>query len=177
MSCWKPKIQIFCDSLLTSPEESLFLNCCDVANVTLMGCELFIILNFKCFKKSVPYYICSFFEFHRALLTNFQKISIFFANISKVSQCPFPRNFVVKYIFNLRMEDALPPEATTTEKQEPGGSMSTASKRKKSKGRNGNIYIGVINRIEWMKLQNQFGFKSVNNFGTFVLETMRRVHG
>lgn len=50
-------------------------------------------------------------------------------------------------------------------------------RKKKSKGRNGNIYIGVFNRIEWMKLQNEFGFGSVNNFGTFVLQTMRRVHG
>lgn len=62
-----------------------------------------------------------------------------------------------------------PAEVATAPKKPPP--------RKKSKGRNGNVYIGVFNRIEWMKLQEEFGFQTVNNFGTFVLQTMRRVHG
>jgi hypothetical protein len=49
-------------------------------------------------------------------------------------------------------------------------------KRKKAKGRNGNIYIGVTNRMEWFKLQEKFGFDNVNLFGNFVMNYMEKVH-
>ncbi|XP_035707528.1 uncharacterized protein LOC118435485 isoform X2 [Folsomia candida] len=49
-------------------------------------------------------------------------------------------------------------------------------KKKKAKGRNGNIYIGVANRIWWLKLQQQFGFDNINSFGNFVMGYMNKVH-
>jgi len=49
-------------------------------------------------------------------------------------------------------------------------------KRKKAKGRNGNIYIGVTNRIEWFRLQEKFGFDNVNLFGNFVMNYMEKVY-
>ncbi|CAL8145222.1 unnamed protein product [Orchesella dallaii] len=93
------------------------------------------------------------------------------------------------------IDNILEPSAMETEHEDgeqgrgEGGDLATTitvatngcsgkpSRKKKSKGRNGNIYIGVFNRIEWMKLQEEYGFQSVNNFGTFVLQTMRKLHG
>lgn len=62
----------------------------------------------------------------------------------------------------------------------PPASVSSGSskgkKKKKAKGRNGNIYIGVSNRIVWLELQEMFGFDNINSFGNFVMSYMRKVY-